>query len=747
MSGADTRARPAFPHLLWAGKIIRAVASLLWRELAAERERWPLWLPAFLGAGIAVYFALDAEPLRWPGWLALVATIVVAIATRRRPALLLLCLPLVALTLGFDVAAWRADNVSAPRIERRLGPAVIEGRVVEVEQFDKGPRVTLDRIAIDGLAPSETPARVRVRLRASAPPISTGDHVHLRAVLLPPAPPVAPGAFDFQRYAYFAQLGAVGYGLGQVEATPARPNGVLLWITALRQTIAARISAVLGGAVGGIAVALMTGERASIPDDVISAMRDSGLAHLLAISGLHLGLITGALFFGLRALLALIPGIALRYPIKKWSALVAFGGAVFYLFITGATVPTQRACFMTGVVLLAVVLDRTAISMRLVCWAAFIVLVIQPESMLGASFDLSFAAVLALVAAYESLGGRLAQWSSAGAGWRVVARYVLAVGFTSLVSTLATLPFSLYHFDRLAVFGTITNLIAVPATALWVMPWAIVAYALMPLGLEALALQPMGRGIQVVIWSAKTVSSWPGSTAIVPAMPNWGLVLITLGLLWLCIWRRPWRWAGGAGLALGLASIAMVRQPDVIASGDARLLAVRAADGRFMISPSRGTKFDVDVIFRRAGQSDREAWPQEGASADGRLRCDRLGCIYRASGHIVAFARERAALEDDCRRADVVISAVPARHCPSAHTLVDRFRLWREGGHALWLDPGSVRVESVAEWRGERPWSPRKKTARRATRPSTTDGAQPIDRRGNDPDTAPELVPNTSPDR
>jgi competence protein ComEC len=712
----------------------RGVAAALARyardEFLAERGRWLFWLPAFLGTGIALYFALPLEPPRWlgPGLLAL--ALAVAWLGGWRTGVLLWVLPLAAVALGFTIATLRADLVAAPRLERRLGPVALDGRVVEVEQLAKGRRITLDRLAIERLAPEATPLRVRLRLRSAGPPLGPGDRVRLRAVLLPPPAPVAPGAFDFQRHAYFLGLGAVGYAYGAAAVEPARPSGPRLWLSALRDHIAARVVAALPGPEGGIAAALMTGERGAIPADVVEAMRDSGLAHLLAIAGLHLGLITGALFFGVRALLALVPWVALRFPIKKWAAAVALLGAFFYLLITGATVPTQRAFIMTGVVLLGIMLDRTSISMRLVCWAAAFILLIEPESLLGPSFQLSFAAVVALVAAYESLRHRLLGWREGRGSWRLPAHYLAAIAFTSLITGIATIPYSLYHFDRLAAYGVVTNLIAVPITALWVMPWAILAYLLMPLGLEAVALGPMGWGLSGVIWSAETVVSWPGSVAILPAMPVWGLALVSFGGLWLCLWQRPWRSWGAIGIALGLASIALARPPDVIVSGDGRLFAVRAADGQMMLSPVRGSDFEIDTVLKRAGQTVRAVWPNEGPSEDGRLRCDGLGCLYRASGQVVALVRDREALVEDCATATVIVSAVPVRtRCPSARVIVDRFELWREGGHALWLSGDAVESQSVQDWRGERLWAPMR------TRKSSPEARSPRAR------PAPELEP------
>lgn len=707
MSGADLtdRADDVRPPLHEA--VVRRWLQIARDELEAERERWLLWLPAFLGAGIALYFGLTFEPPRWPAAAVLAAAFATAFLGRRRSAVLMPSLLLAALALGFGVASWRTDQVAAPRLERRLGPVAVTGRVVEIEQLVRGRRVTLDRPAIERLAPERTPLRIRVRLRDEATELRPGDRLRLRAVLLPPAAPIAPGAFDFQRHAYYLRLGAVGYTYGRIEVERLAPGELALWITALRDHIASRVTKSLPGAEGGIAAALMTGERGAIPPDVVEAMRDSGLAHILAIAGLHLGLITAAMFFGVRAILALIPWLALRYPIKKWAAIAALLGAAFYLLITGATVPTQRAFLMTGVVLLGIVLDRTSISMRMLCWAAVAILLIEPESLLGPSFQLSFSAVVALIAAYEAFRHRLLGWGAGEGWWKLPLHYLAAVAFTSLITSMATIPYSVYHFDRLAAFSVVTNLIAVPVTALWVMPWAIVTYLLLPFGLEAVSLEPMGWGLHAVIWSAKTVVSWPGSVAILPAMPVWGLIAVSLGLLWACLWQRRWRWLGAAPVALGLLSVALVRQPDVIVSGDGALFAVRAADGRMVVSPVRGNDFDVETIMKRAGQTLRDPWPDHGASVDGRLACDAIGCLYRAGGQLVALVRDREALLEDCLHATVVVSAVPVRStCPSARVLIDRFTLWREGGHALWLDPDAVRIESVHGWRGERPWAP-----------------------------------------
>jgi competence protein ComEC len=368
-------------------------------------------------------------------------------------------------------------------------------------------------------------------------------------------------------------------------------------------------------------------------------------------------------------------------------------------------VPTQRAFLMTGLVLLAVLVDRNPFSMRAVAWAAAAILLVAPEALVGPSFQMSFAAVAALIAAYEaSRDWRRRRRGEAGwPQWSL--RYAGGLVFTSLIAGAATAPYAVFHFGRMANYGVIANMAAVPITGLWIMPWAVAAFLLMPFGLESLALVPMGWGVDAVIWVAGTVAGWPGAASLVPVLPLWGLALMTLGGLWLCIWQRRWRLIGAVPILLGSASVALLTPPDVLVSGDGRLMGVRDAEGGLLLSTRRAEAFTAEGWLRRVADDAAETWPEEGASADGRLACDGIGCLYRAEDHLVALVKDVAALEEDCAEADVVVSLVPVRRrCPSAQVVVDRFDLWRNGAHALWLTPEAVEVVSVGETRGTRPW-------------------------------------------
>jgi len=681
------------------------------QSMSAERDRWILWTPVFLGAGISVYFSLTVEPAVWVGMAVLVVSVASAWLSRSLAVLLLISLGVAIAAAGFSAAQLRTYTSDHPVIERETGPLSVSGRIVRVEPFPDGARLTLDRLTIGSLRPDRVPPTVRVRLRGHQPPLVPGNWVRLRAALSPPPPPVFPGGFDLQRQFYFQGIGGVGFSFGAAELVASGDAQLTLGarIERLRLLLSDRIRQRIGGGAGAVAAALLTGMRTQIPEPVLEAFRQAGLAHLLAISGLHIGLVAGFVFLSLRAALSLIPAFALAYPIKKWAAVVAVAAAFGYAVIAGATVPTQRAFLMIALVLLAVVIDRQGISMRMVAWAALIILALRPESLLGASFQMSFAAVVALIAVYEVWTARTRLLSDAATWWRRPVIYFASVVVTTLVASAATAPFVIYHFNRVALFGLAANMIAVPLTAFWIMPVAVLAFVAMPFGFDGPLLDLMGQGVSLVVGAATTVSGWQGSSVGIPAVPFAGVGAMVLGGLWLALWRQRLRWLGLPVVTAGVLFF-MVHSsgPDIIVSGDGGLFAVRTADGGYALSTRRRARFAGENWLQRAGLSveERRTWPRTGYSDDGKLSCDGVGCIYRKEQAQIALVSDPLALLEDCRRVKVIIASVPVsdRRCPSAHMVIDRFDLWRNGAHAVWVTKTDVRIKSVNGERGRRPW-------------------------------------------
>jgi len=689
-----------------------AIAQDLLQRLLAERDRWILWLPVAFALGIGGYFALQSEPWGGLGLVLALPMAGISLWARRSmhpsaPGILLLVLPLCLAASGFAAAQLETWRAAAPVLERRLGPVTLEGRIVDVETLAEGLRVTLAAPAIDRLAPAETPDRVRVRLKPGDAVPTVGDRLQLSAILMPPPAPALPGGFDFQRQAFFQRLGAVGFAVGPARILPAPAGGLSTALRAIRSGMTARIHAALPGPEGAIAAAIITGERGAIPEAVNQDFRDSGLAHLLVIAGLHMTLATGAAFFAIRAALALVPRVALRRPIKKWAALAALLLAALYLAISGAAVPTERAFVMCALALLAILIDRQPISMRSLAWAAFLVMAIDPVAIVGVSFQMSFAAVLGLIAFYEAWGARLGGLRQDAGPIGLGLLHLLGIALTTIIATAGTAAFAIYHFNRFALFSVPANLVAVPLAGIWVMPWALVSCLLMPFGLESVGLVPMGWGIQLIEAVAHWTAGLPSAALDLPSMPDWGLLLIAAGGLWLALWRTSWRRWGVVPMLIGIASLTAAEPPDLLLAGDGGLIAVRSGPG-YLLSSDRADRLVAESWLRTAGGLPSGLLPAAGETVEqGAIRCDSDACIIARDGRRIALVRETRALDEECRSSDLVLSLVRApRACRSRTRLIDLVDLRRNGATALWFDD-PLRIDSANARRGDRPWVPR----------------------------------------
>jgi competence protein ComEC len=432
---------------------------------------------------------------------------------------------------------------------------------------------------------------------------------------------------------------------------------------------------------------------------VFHALRDAGLAHVLAIAGLHMVLVGGGIFWLLRAMLAAAPRLALRYPIKKWAAGAALAASAFYLVISGAAPSASRAFVMFAMVMIAVLLDRPALSMRSMALAAAILLIARPEAITEPGFQMSFAAVVALVA--------VAEWEMARERRQprgTLYRYVHGIAMTSLVGSLATLPFALFHFDRATHYAVLGNLIAMPVMSFWVMPCAALSVVLMPLGLDAWPLQALGHGISVMVAMGRWVSGLPGAVSLAPAMPLSALLVISFGGLWLAIWRGQVRWLGLVPLAVGAVLAVSAPRPQMLMAPDAVTIAVRGDDGLLHFPRKPADRFIAREWLRRDGDG-RDVKDAVGMPD---LKCDGVGCVFTRGG-VVAISRRPEALADDCARARVLVGAVAA-NCKGPAVLIDRDKAMAGQGWQVTLTPAPS-AQSVRQWRGDRPWVAKINTA------------------------------------
>ncbi|MFO0400228.1 MAG: ComEC/Rec2 family competence protein [Alphaproteobacteria bacterium] len=679
---------------------------------ATERQQQALWLPVAMGAGILLYFSLRSEPDARLIWLAPGLIIAALLVARRWPFCGWLCALVAAGSFGFAVTLWHAQRAPPP-----LSPPpralVIQGIVQNVQALPQGLRVTLAEARLGPEAP-RLARSLRIRLRNDDPARpAPGDLLSVRALIRAPAAPAYPGAWDFQRAAFFSGQGGVGFAIGAAEVTPGAGEAPLL--AGLRTALETRVMAALPGSAGAISAALLTGSQSAIPTADLNAMRDSGLAHLLSVSGLHIAIVMSVSFWVTRLLLALYRPVALRVPGKLMAGCGALLAGGFYMLLTGAQVPMQRSFAMACLVTLAILAGRKAISLRGLAWAAAVVMIFDPASLLGPSFQMSFAAVLALIAVWEAVQPRLAGLrGQRGWAWRI-GFAVLGLMMTSVLAGAATAPFGLAHFGRLQWYGVAANAIAVPLTSFIVMPAGMLAAMLMPLGLEAPALWVMGLGVEGVLWVARIVAAWPGATQAAMPIPAWGLMVFAFGLCWLCLWRSWWRALGVLPMILGLSSVAFVQPPHILISGDARLIAISAADTLFLQRQSGASSLTRDAWLRLYGQTAAQALPAEGSTAEGKLRCSAEGCVVDEGPG--AFLVRRGNIVAQCGAVAVIISAEPIRQRCRQSLLIDRFSVWRDGPHAVWLSPTGVQVISDRAWRGVRPWVPPPPLPRAATEP------------------------------
>ncbi len=704
----------------WAqalGVIIVSIIYTKWddwvsEELGAHRYQAILLAPVFLACGIGLYFSLMFEPFWGYGLVALGGSFLAVYISRglRRVA----CVSLLLIALGFCAAQLRTVIVHTPILMKSYDFKDVTGDIERIETLDKGVRLTLNNVVIEGLKDVETPRKIRVKLW-KGDGYAIGQSIKGLASLHPPSPPVIPQGFDFQHYMFYRGIGAVGFLYKPPEIVEQSGARYSLWIEGFRHKIGGRIEDALDAPQSGLARALMIGQRSSIADDDMEAIRAAGLAHMLAISGLHVGLFSGVIFFFSRLIMAMFPRFALSYPIKKYAAILAMIGAFFYMLIAGATIPTQRAMITVGIMFLAILMDRSPISLRVVAFAAFCVLLFFPESLLSASFQMSFAAVTGLVAFYEWTRPLWSGWSRKAGLVRKIALYIGGVAVTTVIATLVTAPLTLYHFQALPSYGLLANMICVPLLAFAVMPLAILAFLVMPFGVEGIALMLMEPVLGAILDFAHIVSGIEGAVLHIPSFSQAALVFFVLMALSLILLRAHLRIIFVVLCVVVLLLNFKWNQYDVLVSSKFDLVSLHPNDAKMLVSDKRKSRFMRDNWGQAMGLENKNVirFPQDG-SIEGdnyALRCDPNACRYEAEGHKLSYLKlfDYEMFRQECLWADIVISQGiykkgHAQNCEDSY-VINRGDGKYQGVHGFIFDEqGGIILKTTEDFRGNRPW-------------------------------------------
>lgn len=731
LTSRQSASRPPLTNLLGA-----AITRQIRQE--ADRGLGVLFLPVAMGLGAGVFFMAVRDPSVAALVSGFLISALLAFAARTaNPGLARAGGLVAAMFLGALAAAY----------ETRHGPVLLDTDVttrvtgvVEAREFDAEGRVRylLRLSATSDPEIRRPPPRVRLVARAAHEPVPVGAMIAGRARLSSPSGPVLPGGYDFAFRAFVDGIGAHGFFFQAPEKLALRPpdGGMAekfkLGLRGVRERIASRVRSVLPGDAGGIAAALTVSDRRGISRPTVEALRATGLAHILAISGLHMALAAGLLYVGLRLIMAGFPSLVEGWPVKKLAAAGALVTASAYLLISGGSVATQRAWVMLSIMLIAVILDRPALTMRNVALAAIVIILLSPSAVVGPGFQMSFAATAALIAAYAALSRRKAQrdWTPAPAshmlivpGWLIwLFKAALGLAITSLVAGLATGLFSAHHFHRFAGNGLLANMLAMPLVTLVVMPAGLLAMLLMPFGLDQLPLQAMGAGLGGVIAVAHYIDGM-GGDVLVGQIPFHATAVAGAGFIVLVFLRSRLRLAGfallGLGALLALPPLAPNR-PQILISEDGRLVGLYGAKGlasnakrppAFVFGQWQTALGGPDhrtPAMRRQLVSDNQL-PGEtltplllaAAQEPSRFHCAARGMC--AAGHagatIIAIDRPEL-IGPACDRADLVVVSIPVymSRCRSGATLVTARSLRTTG--ALAIRMAQNRFPAAAQDRG-----------------------------------------------
>ena len=680
-------------------------------EWSAQATRWPLWSAVFFGSGCAIYFVLKTEPPVLPLFLMGFFSVVAWLLAKWREmgrAVTLSLLMVACVLSGMWVAKARSDAVAAPIAPSMTKPTLVEAYVIDVDSPGaRGHRVVLAPVRIRGIAFEDVPHRLRATVKGAPP--RPGDAVSIYGLLNPPPAPASPASYDFGRMAWFESLGGVLFGLGDTReahlGVPTWRVRMEMWINAVRFNMAERLVARLGPQRGGIAAAMVTGHETWIGEDDLQAMRDSGLAHILSISGLHMAVVGGFSFFLVRLLVALWPWLALRVSGKKVAAVGGLLAVGAYLVISGAPPPAERAAVTASIAFIAILLDRRAISMRALAAAAFVVLLLRPESVIAPGFQMSFAATAALVALAEIWPRRIKEINTP---WPIAAiqragSWALAAVAASLVAGMATGPFVMHHFNRTSMYGLVANMASAPLADLIMLPSLALGALLEPVGLGAPFLWLAGQGVGFMLAIGHWAADLPGAVHTMPSAPAMALPVAFSGILFMCLWRG---WLRVLGLPLACAVLLWPRPqvPDIwIGDAATNAAVVRGHEAevfrkvRAFASTMWAQRWDLDVTER-----PKEGW-----------KCGRTYCRADEGRMPVALWWGRAVPDEKvmsamCASAEVVAvrSEVPSLPHECADTLVlDGRDFATKGAVELWRTQSGWKARWVRDVRGERPWS------------------------------------------
>ncbi len=712
--------------------------SYITQIIPKESGRLMLWFPVILAFGIGLYFSLPVEPPSFYVYSITAALFLgcgLSFIYKFKFRYFLFVLSIFA--AGFLAAKVRISLLDVEILKIKQKSVLVRGQVVSAQINSKGGlSIIIDKVKLTFKNKSnrriqEFSAKIKMLVRRFDKIPKTGNIIEVFAILNPPPMPSYPDGFHYGQYLWFKGIGATGFSLSKIKViSESVQHGT---INSIRSNIHERILRASNSAETkindkaeiispeneqrlnrkrsyAVASALITGMRGAIDKSDYEAMRNAGLAHVLAISGLHMGLLCGAVFFISRLLLTSFGSAALFFSTKKYAAIIAMIAGAIYLFLSGMGVPSMRAYIMVLIMLSGILFNRKSISLRIIAIAATVILIFSPEALLSVSFQMSFAAVIGLVFFYEKYGDRFFSKKDSKYGFiSKIFYYFLATIFTALIAEIAIAPIVIYHFNHLPIYGIIANLLVMPIITFWIMPFLLLTLLLLPFGLEHISLLPMCEGIEMMLNIAHYISNQPSSTIYVPKLNPLSFYIIIISALWFLLWKEKWRIIGVATFFIGIGLNLNAKKPDILLDPKALYFAVTNNKQELFVSSLRLSKriqnewADLYSGIKLKKWTDRdESW----------IKCDKLSCIYRIKDHVIAFVKNENALHEDCENADIVIGLIPIEiKCQKPKLVIDKWDIYNNGSYAIFLssnkrkDINNFTFTNSRIAVGKRPWS------------------------------------------
>ncbi len=636
-----------------------------------------LWLVIGFGIGCAIVFSFPLKLIHMIAIGGAAITLLLSHLIFLRKLYLIKWLSLFILMIAFGslYSQLYIQKTTHPILHEEIGPTRIFGTV---DKFTKvGPnqyRFILKNVSVPELNEKKLPFKIRLNYRTKRDAdFKPNDRILAFSKIYPIAPPSYPGGFAFQKFLYFKKIGATGYIMGNARTVKSKNKPLSDFASSkFREKIQAIMKPHLSPSSYEIAAALFTGERNQIAPEIMDNIRHSGLAHLLAISGLHVGLVAGLALFVMRYSLAAIPNFGLFFPIKKFAALGAILATGLYVYIVDAPVSAQRALVMIWLLLFSFIINRNTLTLRFIAIAALIVLLFAPYSVLDAGFQMSFAAVTALVAFYENYSNEMLMHESL---FSRIKFYFWGIMITSIIATFATLSFTIYHFHQFIPLGVISNLIAIPITAFIIMPLGVLAIILSPIHFEFIPLKLLDWGIQIILKTADLFANSPFSVIHIPQMPSWGFAFCGIGLIWLFLWKTTLRYIFIPFLVVGILSPYLYKKPDILIAPNLNQLAILNGD-KMQVSSKQKSRF-TRMVWREA----------YGFEKINEVKIPFINNQFTFKNHVLMFE-------------------------PGEKLMIDHQEISKQNDAiSIYFHKNSYTIKNNTTSRGDRPWIPLKREA------------------------------------